>query len=196
MYLALGVIATLAALTLAAVGTYNGLISKRNRFKHAYAQIDVQLKRRYDLVPNLVELVNAHLKHESDSLEALIRARNAAYAASQRAAENAGDPSAMKTLANAEAALSAGLSRIIALSQRHPDLKADHDMRALNEELTTTEDHFAAARRAYNDCVRTYNHARGVFPALVLASAFGFTSAAALDGLANSDSQPVATVAS
>jgi LemA protein len=181
MFFALGVIAVLALLALFAIGTYNGLISKRNRYKNAYAQIDVQLKRRYDLIPNLVETVKGYMKHESETLEAVIRARNSAYSASQRAAENAGDPTAMKSLATAEAALTSGLSRIVALSEAYPDLKASQNMRDLTEELTTTENRVAFARQAYNDCVTGYNNAREVFPAVVLAGMFGFVSAGLLD---------------
>jgi LemA protein len=181
MFLAIGVLAVLATLALVTIGIYNGLISKRNRFKNAYAQIDVQLKRRYDLIPNLVEAVKGYMKHESETLEAVIRARNAAYSASQRAAENAGDPGAMKALASAEGALSSGLSRIIALSESYPDLKASQNMRELSEELTTTENRVAFARQAYNDCVTAYNNAREMFPAVLFSAAFGFTSAGLLD---------------
>jgi LemA protein len=181
MFLAIGVIAVLATLALVTIGTYNGLISRRNRFKNAYAQIDVQLKRRYDLIPNLVEAVKGYMKHESETLEGVIRARNAAYSASQRAAENAGDPGAMKSLASAEGALHSGLSRIIALSESYPELKASQNMRELSEELTTTENRVAFARQAYNDCVTAYNDAREMFPAVLFSSAFGFTSAGLLD---------------
>jgi LemA protein len=181
MFLAIGVIAVLATLALSTIGIHNSLISKRNRFKNAYAQIDVQLKRRYDLIPNLVETVKGYVKHESETLEALLRARNAAYSASQRAAENAGDPGAMKSLASAEGALRSGLSRVIALSERHPDLKASQNMRELSEELTTTENRVAFARQAYNDCVSAYNRSREMFPAVLFSSAFGFTSAGLLD---------------
>jgi LemA protein len=195
MFLAIGVIAALALTALFAIGTYNGLISKRNRYKNAYAQIDVQLKRRYDLIPNLVEAVKGYMKHESETLEAVIRARNAAYSASQRAAENAGDPSAMKSLASAEAALSSGLSRIIALSESYPDLKASQNMRELSEELTTTENRVAFARQAYNDCVTTYNNAREMFPALLLAGAFGFQSAGLLEVIESTDERRAPKVA-
>jgi LemA protein len=181
MLFALGVIAVLAALALFTIGTYNGLISRRNRYKNAYAQIDVQLKRRYDLIPNLVETVKGYMKHEAETLEAVIRARNVAYNASQRAAENAGDPTAMKALASAETVLTSGLSRIVALSEAYPDLKASQNMRDLTEELTTTENRVAFARQAYNDCVTTYNTAREMFPAVLLAGMFGFTSAGLLE---------------
>jgi LemA protein len=195
MFLAIGVIAVLALAALLAIGTYNGLISKRNRYKNAYAQIDVQLKRRYDLIPNLVEAVKGYMKHESETLEAVIRARNAAYGASQRAAENAGDPTAMKSLASAEAALSSGLSRIIALSESYPDLKASQNMRELSEELTTTENRVAFARQAYNDCVTAYNNAREIFPAVLLAGAFGFNNAALLEVIESAEERRAPKVA-
>jgi LemA protein len=181
MFFALGVIAVLAAVALVTIGTYNGLISRRNRYKNAYAQIDVQLKRRYDLIPNLVETVKGYMKHEADTLEAVIRARNAAYNASQRAAENAGDPTAMQALGSAETALAAGLSRMVALSEAYPDLKASQNMRELTEELTTTENRVAFARQGYNDCATAYNNAREMFPAVLLAGLFGFTSAGLLE---------------
>jgi LemA protein len=187
MFLAIGVIAVLAAVAVFTIGTYNGLISKRNRYKNAYAQIDVQLKRRYDLIPNLVEAVKGYMKHESETLEGVIRARNSAYGASQRAAENAGDPGAMKSLAAAEATLSSGLSRMIALSEAYPDLKASQNMRELTEELTTTENRVAFARQAYNDCVTTYNNAREVFPAVLISGMFGFGPAGLLDVIATAE---------
>jgi LemA protein len=195
MFLAIGVIAVLATLALTTIGIYNGLISKRNRFKNAYAQIDVQLKRRYDLIPNLVETVKGYLKHESETLEAVIRARNAAYSASQRAAENAGDPGAMKALASAEGALRSGLSRIIALSESYPDLKASQNMRELSEELTTTENRVAFARQAYNDCVTAYNDAREMFPAVLFSGAFGFTAAGLLDVIDSAEERHAPKVA-
>jgi LemA protein len=181
MFFALGVIAVMAALALVTIGTYNGLISRRNRYKNAYAQIDVQLKRRYDLIPNLVETVKGYMKHEADTLEAVIRARNAAYNASQRAAENAGDPTAMKALGSAETELTAGLSRMVALSEAYPELKASQNMRDLSEELTTTENRVAFARQGYNDCATAYNNAREMFPAVLLAGMFGFASAGLLE---------------
>ena len=181
MLVVLGGLACLATLALFAIATYNALITRRNRYKNAYAQIDVQLKRRYDLIPNLVESVKGYMKHEADTLEAVIRARNAAYNASQRAAENAGDPTAMKALANAETELTSGLARIVALSEAYPELKANQSMRDLTEELTTTENRVAFARQAYNDCVTSYNNARDMFPAVLLAGTFGFASAGLLE---------------
>jgi LemA protein len=171
----------LAALVL--VGGYNGLVGKRNRYKNAYAQIDVQLKRRYDLVPNLVETVKGYMKHESETLEAVIRARNAAYGAAQTAAAQPGDPNALKSLATAETALAQGLSKIIALSESYPDLKASANMGQLTEELTSTENRVAFARQAYNDAVTEYNSAREVFPAVLFAQAMGFGSAGLLEAV-------------
>jgi LemA protein len=187
MFAALGVIACLAVLALFTIGTYNALVTRRNRYKNAYAQIDVQLKRRYDLIPNLVESVKGYMKHEADTLEAVIRARNAAYNASQRAAENAGDPTAMKALASAETELTSGLARIVALSEAYPDLKANQNMRDLTEELTTTENRVAFARQAYNDGVTSYNNARDMFPAVLLAGMFGFTPAGLLEAITSAE---------
>lgn len=181
MYIALSVIVTIVVGSLFAVAVYNGLVAKRNRFKNAYAQIDVQLKRRYDLIPNLVEAVKGYLKHESGTLEAVVQARNSAYGAAKRAAEHAGDPDALKSLAHAEAALNSGLTRILALSESYPELKGNQSVRDLTEELTTTENRVAFARQAYNDCVTTYNTARETFPAVVLANSFGFQSAGLLE---------------
>ncbi|HEX2678626.1 MAG TPA: LemA family protein [Polyangiales bacterium] len=163
------------------IGTYNGLVGKRNRYKNAFAQIDVQLKRRYDLIPNLVETVKGYMKHERETLEAVIKARNAAYTAAESAAKNPGDPSAMKSLANAEGQLSSGLSKILALSEAYPDLKANTNMRDLSEELTSTENKVAFSRQAYNDSVTEYNNARQVFPAVMFAGMFGFQDAALLE---------------
>lgn len=171
----------LAALVLA--GGYNGLVGKRNRYKNAYAQIDVQLKRRYDLIPNLVETVKGYMKHESETLEAVIRARNAAYGASQTAAAQPGDPGALKSLAAAESALAQGLSKIIALSENYPDLKASANMGQLTEELTSTENRVAFARQAYNDAVTEYNSAREVLPAVLFAGAMGFVPAGLLESI-------------
>jgi LemA protein len=181
MYLVLVIIAVICLLALIAVATYKGLIGKRNRYKHAYAQIDVQLKRRYDLIPNLIETVRAYLKHETETLEKLLRARNSAYGASQRAAENAGDPLAMLALTDAEAALSTGLSRLLALSEAHPDLVADESMRELSGELTNAENRVELARQTYNDYVTQYNNTRETLPAVLFAGVLGFGSAGPLD---------------
>lgn len=181
MYIAIGVIVSFVVLGVVVVGIYNGLVTRRNRYKNAYAQIDVQLKRRYDLIPNLVEAVKGYLKHEAGTLEAVVRARNAAYGAAQRAAEHAGDPEALRALASAETALQAGLTRILALSESYPELKGSQSVRDLTEELTTTENRVAFARQAYNDCVTSYNDAREAFPAVVLAGSLGFPGAGLLD---------------
>ncbi|HEX7481154.1 MAG TPA: LemA family protein [Polyangiales bacterium] len=181
MWIVLSVIAVLVICALMVVGTYNGLVGKRNRYKNAYAQIDVQLKRRYDLIPNLVETVKGYMKHEKDTLEAVIKARNLAYTAAQGAAQNPGDPNSMKSLASAEGALAAGLGKLMVLSEAYPDLKANTNMRDLSEELTSTENKVAFARQAYNDSVTEYNSAREVFPALMFAAMFGFSGASLLE---------------
>lgn len=159
------------------VAAYNRLVSLRNRFKNAFAQIDVQLKRRYDLIPNLVETAKGYLKHERETLEAVIQARNAASGAAQQAASNPGDPAAMKQLAGAEAALTGTLGRLFALSEAYPDLKANTTMNNLMEELTSTENKVAFARQAYNDAVMTYNTQRESFPMNLMAGTFNFQAA-------------------
>ena len=181
MGLAIGVIAAVALLAVLAISTYNGLVSRRNRYKNAYAQIDVQLKRRYDLIPNLVETVKGYMKHERETLEAVIQARNMAVSAAQAAAKSPGDPAAMQSLAKAEGALGAGLGRLLALSESYPDLKANQNMSDLSEELTSTENKVAFSRQAYNDAITEYNNAREVFPAVVFAGMFGFQEASLLE---------------
>ena len=175
------ILIVLAALALFAVlfvvGIYNKLVSLRNRFKNAYAQIDVQLKRRYDLIPNLVETAKGYLKHESGTLEAVITARNAAASANTGAADNPGDPAAMKKVAQAEGTLSGTLGRLFALSEAYPDLKGNTTMQSLMEELTSTENKVSFSRQAYNDSVMAYNTQREVFPSSVIAGAFHFTAA-------------------
>jgi LemA protein len=160
-----------------AVSGYNRLVSLRNRFKNAFAQIDVQLKRRYDLIPNLVETAKGYLAHERGTLEAVITARNAAAGASVRAAQTPGDPSAMRALGSAETALTGTLGRLFALAEAYPDLKANQTMASLMEELTSTENKVAFARQAYNDSVMTYNTQRESFPSNLLAGMFNFTPA-------------------
>ncbi|MDX2080341.1 MAG: LemA family protein [Terrimicrobiaceae bacterium] len=155
-------------------GQYNALVALRNRFKNAFAQIDVQLKRRYDLIPNLVETAKGYLKHESQTLEAVTQARNLAQSAGTRAAANPGDPSAMKDLAGAEAGLTGALGRLLAVAEAYPDLKANQNMMQLTEELTSTENKVAFARQAYNDSVMTYNTKREVFPTNIIAGMFNF----------------------
>ena len=159
------------------VGIYNRLVSFRNRYKNAFAQIDVQLKRRYDLIPNLVETANAYLKHERETLEAVIQARNQAAGAAGLAAAQPGAASAMAGLATAEGALSGALGRFFALAESYPDLKANQTMAQLMEELSSTENRVSFARQAFNDSVMQYNTAREVFPNSVLAGMFDFQPA-------------------
>jgi LemA protein len=159
------------------VGMFNRLVTLRNRFKNAFAQIDVQLLRRYDLIPNLVETAKGYLQHERGTLEAVITARNAAASANTGAAANPGDPAAMKQLVTAEGALTGALGRLFALSEAYPDLKANTTMLSLMEELTSTENKVSFARQAYNDSVMTYNTQREVFPTSFVASTFHFTGA-------------------
>jgi LemA protein len=156
------------------VSSYNRLVAMRNRYKNAFAQIDVQLKRRYDLIPNLVETAKGYIKHERGTLEAVIAARNAASTASVRAAQTPGDASAMKELAGAEAALTGTLGRLFALSEAYPDLKANTTMLRLMEELTSTENKVSFARQAYNDAVMGYNTQRETFPTNMIAGPFNF----------------------
>ncbi len=156
---------------------YNKLVSLRNRFKNAFAQIDVQLKRRYDLIPNLVETAKGYMKHERDTLEAVVQARNQAATASKRAAENPGDPDSMKGLMGAETALTGTLGRMFALMESYPDLKANQNMAQLMEELTTTENKIAFSRQAYNDSVMVYNTRCSVFPSVSIANSMGFNQA-------------------
>ncbi len=156
------------------IGGYNTLVTLRNRYKNAFSQIDVQLKRRYDLIPNLVETAKGYLKHERGTLEAVIAARNSAVTANTRAAANPGDASAMKDLSSAETALSGVMSRLFALSEAYPDLKANTTMMTLMEELSSTENKVSFARQAYNDSVMAYNTRREVFPSNIIAGMFNF----------------------
>ncbi len=176
--IALGVLlAIVLVLGLWVAGIYNKLVELRNRFKNAFAQIDVQLKRRYDLIPNLVEVAKGYMKHESSTLEAVIKARNVALAASQAAAANPADANAMKGLMSAEAGLGGALSRLMVVSEQYPDLKANANMLQLTEELTSTENKVSFARQAYNDSVQFYNTAREIFPNVIFAGMFGFLPA-------------------
>ena len=157
---------------------YNRLVKLKNRFKNAFAQIDVQLKRRYDLIPNLVEMAKAYLKHEHETLQEVIEARNQALAAMKGAERNPGDASAMKSLAGAEVALGGALMNLNAVMENYPDLKADQTMAQLSEELTSTENKVSFARQAYNDEVMVYNTQRETFPDVMFAPMFGFSDAA------------------
>lgn len=159
------------------IGLYNRLVALRNRYKNAFSQIDVQLKRRYDLIPNLVEVAKGYIKHERETLEAVIKARNAAYAAGQQAARNPGDPTAMNALGGAEGQLTGVLGRLFAVAEAYPDLKANQNMLALQEELSSTENKIAFARQAYNDAVMYYNTQRDTFPTVVIAGMFNFQEA-------------------
>lgn len=159
------------------VSAYNRLVSLRNRYKNAFAQIDVQLKRRYDLIPNLVETAKGYIKHERETLEEVTKARNIAYAASQTAASNPGDSGAVKNLASAETGLAGALSRLMMVSEAYPDLKANQNMMQLTEELTSTENKISFARQAYNDSVMAYNTQREVFPSNTIAGTFHFSPA-------------------
>lgn len=153
---------------------YNRLVTLRNRYKNAYAQIDVQLQRRYDLIPNLVETAKGYMKHERETLEAVIAARNVAQTASGRAAQDPGDPQAMQALGSAEAGLTGALSRLMVVSEAYPDLKADRSMATIMEELSSTENKVAFARQAFNDAVTFYNIARESFPGNLIANQFRF----------------------
>ncbi|HLR91136.1 MAG TPA: LemA family protein [Balneolaceae bacterium] len=159
------------------VGIYNNLVSLRNRFKNAFAQIDVQLKRRYDLIPNLVEVAKTYMKHERETLEAVIQARNQAQQAEQQVAGQPDDPQAMQRLMGAEQALTGSLGRLFALSENYPDLKANQNMMQLTEELSSTENKISFARQAFNDAVMNYNIYREKFPNVLFANAFGFLQA-------------------
>src|SRR5438105_11195242 len=156
------------------IGRYNALVTLRNRYKNAYSQIDVQFKRRYDLIPNLVETAKGYLQHERGTLEAVISARNAAVSANTRAARNPGDASAMKEISSAESALSGVMGRLFALAEAYPDLKPNTTMLSLMEELTSTENKVSFSRQAYNDSVMAYNTRREVFPTNLIAGPFNF----------------------
>jgi LemA protein len=168
-------------LVLFLVGVYNRLVAARNAYKNAFSQIDVQLTRRYDLIPNLVETAKGYIKHERETLEAVVRARNAAVTGLRAAAASPGDPAALQQLAGAENALSGALGRLFAVAEAYPDLKANQNMMQLSEELTSTENKVAFARQAFNDSVMAYNTTREVFPNNIVANAFGFSAAQLLE---------------
>jgi LemA protein len=162
------------------MGVYNKLIALKNRYQNAFAQIEVQLKRRYDLIPNLVETVKGYMAHERETLEAVIQARNQAVSGLQRAAGDPGDPNAIKNLASAEGVLGGALGRLMALSEAYPDLKASENMKQLTEELTSTENKVSFSRQAFNDAVTAYNIYRQSFPSVIFAGMFGHTQNASL----------------
>lgn len=168
-------------LAMVAISIYNGLVVRRNRFQNAFSQIDVQLRRRYDLIPNLVETAKGYMSHERETLEAVIAARNQAVAAASRANDAAGDAQAMKQLQSAESSLGGTLSRLMVVSEAYPELKANANMMQLSEELTSTENRITFARQAFNDGVTDYNTAREKFPASIVASMFQFQAAALLE---------------
>lgn len=179
MLLILLVIVVVVALW--AMGIYNGLVTARNAFKNAFAQIDVQLQRRFDLIPNLVEVAKKYMAHERETLEAVIAARSAAQSGLSAAKANPGDPAAMAQLAAAQGQLNAGLGRLLAVAEAYPDLKANQNMMQLTEELTSTENKVAFARQAFNDSVMAYNNKREVFPNSIFAGMFGFAAATLLE---------------
>ena len=177
-----------------AMSIYNGLVALRNRFKNAFAQIDVQLKRRYDLIPNLVEVAKGYMAHERGTLEAVIAARNGAASAAQKAAADPSDAQAIQGLATAEAGLSGALGKLFALAEAYPDLKANQNMLAVQEELTSTENKIAFARQAYNDSVMTYNTKRESFPDTIFAGLFGFKEAELLQATESAEERQAVKV--
>jgi len=184
-FLTYGSIALVIFGVVAAAAMYNGLVRWRNHYRNAFAQVDVQLKRRYDLVPNLVEATRAYLVHERGTLEAVIAARTTAAAAATRARTSPGDPAAMTDLAGAEAGLGSALGRLFAVVEAYPYLRADRTIAALMEELTSTENRIGFARQSFNDMVTSYNNAREVFPNVLLASLLGFAPAQLLEATAS-----------
>jgi len=171
------VVVVLVFFLIIVIGIYNKLVTFRNRFKNAFAQIDVQLKRRYDLIPNLVETAKGYIKHERETLEAVISARNQAYSASQKAAANPADSIAVQGLMKAEGQMAGVLGRLMMVAEAYPDLKANQNMMQLTEELTSTENKISFARQAYNDSVMQYNTSRETFPNVMIANTFNFTVA-------------------
>jgi LemA protein len=173
-----------------AIGIYNRLVTARNGFKNAFAQIDVQLTRRYDLIPNLVETAKGYLKHERETLEAVIAARNGALAGLKAAAANPASAAAMTQLSGAEAGLAGALGRLFAVAEAYPDLKANANMMQLSEELTSTENRVAFARQAFNDAVMGYNNTREMFPNSMIAGMFSFEPARMLEAPAAEKREP------
>ena len=177
LFILVAILASAVALALYVVGIYNGLVALRNLVKNAFAQVDVQLKRRYDFIPNLVETAKGYMAHERQTLEAVVSARARATQANVNVAANPADPAAMKELNQAESGLSGALSRLLVVSENYPQLKADSTMKGLMEELTSTENRIAFARQAYNDAVLNYNTSRETFPQVFVANNFGFQAA-------------------
>jgi LemA protein len=173
------------------VSLYNNLITLRNRFKNAFAQIDVQLKRRYDLIPNLVEVAKGYMKHERETLEAVINARNSALSAGQAAAANPGSGEAIRNLSTAETALAGTMTKFLGLAEAYPDLKANQNMLAIQEELSSTENKVAFARQAFNDAVMTYNTACETFPGNIVAGFGGFQPATLFELSSPIEREPV-----
>ncbi|MEO6264516.1 MAG: LemA family protein [Luteimonas sp.] len=174
-------LAIVAVLAFWAVGIFNGLVTARNAFKNAFAQIDVQLQRRFDLIPNLVETAKGYIRHERETLEAVTAARGAAMAGLSAAKASPGDPAAMAELASSQGALNGALGRLMVVVEAYPDLKANQNMMQLSEELTSTENKVAFARQAFNDSVMAYNNRREVFPSSAVAGMFQFAPAALLE---------------
>jgi LemA protein len=187
-------LAVIIALAIWAIAIYNGLVALRNRFKNAFAQIDVQLKRRYDLIPNLVEAAKGYLTHERETLEKVIAARNSAMGAAQKASAAPGDAAAMQGLAQAEGQLGGALGRLMAVFEAYPDLKANQNILQVQEELTSTENKIAFSRQAYNDSVMEYNTKRESFPDTVFAGMFGFQPAALLESTESAEERKVPKV--
>lgn len=180
MIILLILLAFLAVVLVWGVGVHNALVTARNAYRNAFAQIDVQLQRRFDLIPNLVETVKGAMGHERETLEAVVAARSAAQAGLSAAKASPGDPEAMAALAAAQSRLNAGLGRLLAVAEAYPELKSSRNMMQLTEELTSTENKVAFARQAFNDAVMGYNNRREVFPASLIADMFDFAAAALL----------------
>jgi LemA protein len=187
-------LAVIVGIVIWAIAIYNGLVQLRNRFKNAFAQIDVQLKRRYDLIPNLVEAAKGYLTHERETLEKVITARNNAMGAAQKAAAAPGDAAAMQGLAQAEGQLGGALGRMMAVFEAYPDLKANQNILQVQEELTSTENKIAFSRQAYNDSVMEYNTKRESFPDTVFAGMCGFAAATLLESTESAEERKVPKV--